>query len=199
MRRMDMTSRRLLLAAVTSLALTYACTTDGPAVQMPASPSGPAPASSASSPSLPPAAAGADCGRGEAPTALPKAPGVPPAPSPAADGSYAPHVRVLLALYQDCRSIRVGDEVTIRVLALSGSAALQRTSLTVEGSTVYMALSCAPPSDQQRPKPTVYQDDIVHKYRGQRTDKVVVTVSTGCSHFQGESSATVSVEVLPAL
>jgi hypothetical protein len=147
-----------------------------------------------------PAAPG-DCAHGGAPLALdpfPLVPLLPPTRGP--DGSFAQTNTIRLTLFQDCRTVRVGQPVTFRLAASTDAATPYRNTLTVEGKTTDPVAYCAMQGSTApaTPTPGTYQETFLHTYATAMTDVVTVGVTSMCSPFLGSATAMATVEVLAA-
>lgn len=145
------------------------------------------------------AAALGDCAHGGAP--LPQDEQLSPLPPPSAgpDGTYARTNRIELRLQPDCTTVRVGQEVTIRVQAVGDAARPIRDFLSQDGLVSQSAASCiATGTTNPEPRPGSTDELLRHTYRRTTTDTVTVGVSGLCSPFSGQERASVTITVLPA-
>jgi hypothetical protein len=138
-----------------------------------------------------------DCARGGPPRSLPEPPMAPPRALAQPYGGFLPVNHVTLHFYQDCFSVRVGKPVTFRVSATGDAERPERDSLTIDGVGSSAAVACAPATPPGPPVPATYDETFRHTYAATKTDVVAVHVGSGCSFYQGQTSARLSVEVLP--
>jgi hypothetical protein len=148
------------------------------------------------------AAAPGDCAHGGPPLSQEGSLRPLPAPSRGPDGRYRARSRVELELLPSCTTVRIGQEVTIRVRAFSDAAStLSRTELRLGGQSSFLGGSCAgyplgeePP--EAVPAPGAYEETLRHTYTDAGTDDVRVVVGTVCSDFPGHAAASLLITVL---
>lgn len=120
-----------------------------------------------------------------------------PIPSRAAEPGDRTNT-VVVDLAANCTVIRVGQELLLRV-GLTGDAALPRISAaTIGGTTQTSLIDCAFPHPLAAPRVRTADSVLRHRYAEPGTDRIRVVADSGCTGYEGQGEAELSITVLPA-
>lgn len=132
------------------------------------------------------------CADGTEPAALPSP---PPAAAPQASSSTTNQVD--LNIYADCKSVRVGQPVRLRIIASGSQHEPSVSGIRIEGMNSASVPGCAQNDPNEQPSPAVLVQDMEHTYKKPGQDRIVVNAGTFCSRFSGFDRAELVLNVRP--
>lgn len=138
------------------------------------------------------ASPGYECADGTQPAALPSP---PPAAFPPSGTTTTNEID--LEIYADCKAVRVGQPVRLRVIASGSHHEPAISGFRIEGMTSSSQPACMPEEPNEQPSPAVTVQDIEYAYKKPGEDLVVVNADTFCSRFSGIARAELLLDVRP--